>query len=156
MPQRQKCWIFNPLCWAEDRTCFPVLKRCHLSRCAIVELWNKIILTRVVMVDMEQACKNYWLVIHSTVIFERILYPPLSFIGKIIFVLSSISRTWEGYSLLKDQHVQYTKRTYVFFWDSWVVLKPRPWLRKPQGQSLGRLWGSTLAWAWKAQPKGRV
>ena len=29
--------IFNPLCWARDETCVPVLPRCHPSRCTTLE-----------------------------------------------------------------------------------------------------------------------
>ena len=31
-----QCQILNPLCWARDRTCIPVLQRCHQSHCMTV------------------------------------------------------------------------------------------------------------------------
>ena len=36
------------------------------------------------------------------------------------------------------------------------VLKPNPWLRKPQGQTLGRLGGSTLYWPKRQARKSRI
>ena len=30
-PQPQHCWFLNPLCWAGDQTCVPVLRRRHQS-----------------------------------------------------------------------------------------------------------------------------
>ena len=34
--QRWPCQIFNPLCWARDRTCVPVPPRCCRSHCSTV------------------------------------------------------------------------------------------------------------------------
>ena len=33
MPQLWQYLILNPLCWAWDRTCIPVLQKCHRSCC---------------------------------------------------------------------------------------------------------------------------
>ena len=36
MPQLCQCQILNPLCWARDQTCIPVLQSCHQSHCPTV------------------------------------------------------------------------------------------------------------------------
>ena len=35
-PQLWQCWILNPLCWAGDGICIPVLPRCRWFHCATV------------------------------------------------------------------------------------------------------------------------
>lgn len=80
---------------------------------------KRLIFTRVVIVDMEPVWRHYCLVTHSFFFFEQTLYPELCFTEKI--ESSRISRTWEEYSLPRDQHVQYTKAIYMYFWESWVA-----------------------------------
>ena len=36
MPQLWQCQILNPLCWAGDQTCIPVLQKCRSFHCVIV------------------------------------------------------------------------------------------------------------------------
>lgn len=79
---------------------------------------KRLIFTRVVIVDMELVWRHYCLVTHSFFFWTNTI--PWTVLHRENWVEQE-KQDLRGIFSPRDQHVQYTKAIYMYFWESWVV-----------------------------------